>query len=93
MSVQGTAVLDFGAGGATDVTLAITGQTSIVGTSLVDAWLIPAASADHTADEHFVEDMSVMAGNVVAGTGFTIYGKTDGAFKIYGRWNVGWVWN
>lgn len=93
MSVQGTATLDFTSGGATDVTLAITGQTTITGTNLVDAWLIPAATADHTADEHLVEEMEVMAGSVVAGTGFTIYGKTRGGFKIYGRWNVGWVWN
>lgn len=71
----GTGTLDFGAfPGASDTALAITGQTGILTGSLVEAWIRPAATADHTADEHVVETLKVLAGNIVAGTGFTIYG-------------------
>jgi hypothetical protein len=78
MAGQGTATLDFGAfPGASDASVAVTGQAGILAGSLVEAWLFPAATADHTADEHWVETIEVMAGNVVAGTGFTIYGINE----------------
>jgi hypothetical protein len=32
-------------------------------------------SADHLADEHRVETLSVFAGNIVPGVGFTIYAQ------------------
>ena len=71
----GTATLDFGAfPGASDASVAVTGQAAIVSGSLVEAWLRPVASTDHSADEHMVETMKVYAGNIVGGTGFTIYG-------------------
>ncbi len=75
MGAQGTATLDFGAfPGASDASVAVTGQASIVAGSLVEAWIRPVDSADHTADEHMVETLKVFAGNIVAATGFTIYG-------------------
>jgi hypothetical protein len=73
--VSGTAVLDFGAfPGTSDASVAVTGQAGIVSGSIVRAWIRPVATADHSADEHLLETMSVVAGNIVAGTGFTIYG-------------------
>ena len=124
----GTATIDFGAfPGASDASVTVTGQTTIGAGSVVQAWIFPADTADHTADEHWIETIKVVAGNVVAGTGFTIYGintnqlneplttggggraavTTLGAqngvspvpsvggmgTRIYGTWNVGWVWN
>lgn len=75
MGAQGTTTINFGAfPGTSDASVAVTGQTGITGTSLVEAWLYPAATADHSADEHMVETIKVVAGNIVAGTGFTIYG-------------------
>lgn len=72
---QGTATLDFGAfPGSTDATVVVTGQTSILAGSLVEAWIFPTATTDHSADEHWVDPPEVYAGNVVAGTGFTIFG-------------------
>src|SRR2546421_13008992 len=71
----GTTTLDFGAfPGKSDASVAVTGQTGIVAGSLVEAWIRPVATADHTADEHLLESIKVIAGNIVAGTGFTIYG-------------------
>lgn len=113
MGAQGTTTIDFGAfPGASDASVAVTGQAGIVSGSLVEAWIRPVASADHTADEHLVENIKVIAGNIVGGTGFTIYAfnttphfgggdDVDGNFtvmptnstRLYGVWNVNWVWN
>jgi len=73
---RGSSVIDFGAfPGVSDVSLAITGQTFIGTASNVEAWLRIADSADHLADEHRIETLSVSAGNIVAGVGFTIYAQ------------------
>lgn len=70
----GTTTVDFGAfPGASDTSVAVTGQAGIVAGSLVEAWIRPVATADHSADEHLVETIKVIAGNIIAGTGFTIY--------------------
>lgn len=103
MGAQGTATLDFGAfPGASDTSVAVA-AAGVGAASLVEAWLVPTATAEHTADEHLVEPIRVVAGNVQAGVGFTIYGRLDtenfdpveGSRQpmAYGRWTVGWVWN
>jgi hypothetical protein len=75
MGAQGTAILDFGAfPGTSDTSVAVTGQAGIVAGSLVEAWIRPVATADHSADEHMLETLKVFAANILAGTGFTIYG-------------------
>lgn len=75
MATTGTATLDFGAfPGKSDASVDVTGQSAIVSGSLVEAWLRPEATPDHTADEHMVETLKVIAGNIQAGVGFTIYG-------------------
>jgi hypothetical protein len=110
MGAQGTATLNFGAfPGSQEAKVVITGQTGILAGSLVSAWVLPAATADHSIDEHLVDPIRVIAGNVVAGSGFTIYGypgdiqtfgqKTlagglpDQQADIYGTVSVAWVWN
>lgn len=71
----GTATLNFGAfPGGSFAEVAVTGQAGIVAGSIVRAWMRPATTADHTADEHLVEPIRIEAGNIVAATGFTIYG-------------------
>ena len=111
MSGQGTAVVNFGAfPGSTDTSVLVSAST-IGSTSLVEAWISISPSSDHSADEHMIERIKVFAGNVVAGTGFTIYALDDnqlletdalqfkggqplgGSPKVYGSWNVNWVWN
>ena len=75
MGATGKTTVDFGAfPGKSDASVAVTGQAAIVADSLVEAWIRPEATVDHTADEHLVETLKVIAGNIVAGTGFTIYG-------------------
>lgn len=74
-STTGTALLDFGAyPGNPDASVTVTGQTGIVASSSVECWIFPVDTADHSADEHTIESLTVFAGNIVAGAGFTIYG-------------------
>lgn len=110
MGAQGTATLDFGVfPGKSDTSVEVTAQAAIVGGSLVEAWIRPVATADHSADEHMVETIKVFAGNISAGVGFTIYGFNTSEVnemplgasgnlagkgtRIYGLFTVAWVWN
>lgn len=97
----GTANLDFGAfPGSSMASVDITGQTDILTTSFIRISLRPEATDDHSADEHLVETISVNAGNIIAGTGFTIYGVNTSQKNtpdnvgtlIYGVWKVNWEW-
>lgn len=95
MGAQGTATVDFGSFPGTDIaTLTITGQTGILTSSLVEAWLVPKDTADHSEDEHVIEppNLFVAYSSIVAGTGFTITAiAIDGL--AYGTYSVAWVWN
>jgi hypothetical protein len=89
----GTATLDFGAfPGSTDTSVAVTGQAGILAGSLIEAWILPADTADHSIDDHVVDPPRVLAARVVAGTGFTIYGLTTNHIRHFGQWNVAWAW-
>lgn len=80
MGAQGTATLDFGAfPGAADASVTVTGQAAILSGSLIEAWILPADTTDHTAGEHIIDPPIVIAANIVAGTGFTIYGTAPNA--------------
>lgn len=110
MAGQGTTVVDFGAfPGKSDVSLAVTGQTSILSGSLVEAWVSLTATADHSSDEHQLEQLRVRAGAVSAGVGFTLYASCDSVLfepasaasrvsglsepRLYGQFNINWAWN
>jgi hypothetical protein len=74
MGATGTATVNFGGfPGSDSATVLVTGQTGIVAGSLVEAWLVPTATGDHSADEHIMVGPRIEAGNIVPGTGFTIY--------------------
>jgi len=77
---SGTTTVDFGAyPGSPDASVTITGQAGIVAGSKVKAWIIATATADHSADEHFVESIEIRVGNIVAASGFTIYARNTNA--------------
>lgn len=80
MGSQGTTTVNFGAfPGAHEATATVTGQTTILSGSLVEAWLFPTATTDHSVDEHYAEfpSIKVWAQAVVASTGFTIVARYD----------------
>jgi hypothetical protein len=88
---RGRVVIDFGAGAA-DARVVVTGQSGVTAQSVVVAQVLYEASADHSADEHFVEEMEVRAGAIVPGVGFTILARTRNR-ELFGRYNVGWTWS
>jgi hypothetical protein len=89
----GTAVLDFGPWpGASMASTVVYGQLGILATSQVSASVsLSGATADHSIDEHRVEQLKVMAGNIVAGDSFTIYGECLNSLT-YGAYTIDWVW-
>jgi len=95
VGAQGQTTVDFGTyPGANDTSVAVTGQTGILSTSLVEAWLALVATSDHTIGEHLQDGPIVFAGAIVAGTGFTIYAKPRYPSQtLYGQYTVNWVWN
>lgn len=74
VGTSGTTTIDFGSfPGAPMASVAVTGQATIASDSKTEAWILPAATSDHSADEHLVEPIRVIAGPATAGVGFTIY--------------------
>ncbi len=74
-SNTGRATLDFGAfPGVSLAEVDVTGQAGFITSSEVNAYILPVATADHSADEHTIESLNVSA----------MY-KTDGTFTIRGH--------
>lgn len=64
-------IMDFGPfPGASDASVVVTGLTGIATTSRVEAYIEPAPSDDHSADEHMVETIKMHAdqSSIVADT-------------------------
>lgn len=73
---SGDAAVDFGAfPGTSDARVSVTGQSGILATSFVTAQLYAKDTADHKADEHWVETIDIRVGEIVEDVGFTIYAK------------------
>jgi hypothetical protein len=92
MSGSGTATIDFGnAPGSQIASVAVTGQSGILTTSSVEAFMMSNDStADNTDFMHRMVPMRFKCGNIVAGTGFTIYAFSD--VNVSKTWTVRWVW-
>lgn len=87
----GTAVLDYGAAPGTNfVSVDVTGQTTITGTSKIKAYKAIQATGTHNEYEHILVPLNIAVGNIVAGTGFTIYATTD--LRLDGTFNINWEW-
>jgi len=97
MGAQGTTTIDFGAfPGLSDAAIILGGQAGIVAGSCAEAWIRPEDSVDHSADEHWVENIEITATAIIPGTGFVIraINRTPiGNTRLYGVWNINWVWN
>jgi hypothetical protein len=74
MGAAGTVIADFGAfPGRSDVTVTVAAPGIAAG-SLVEAWVLPAQTTDHSPDEHSVETLVVRAdqASIVPGVSFEI---------------------
>lgn len=93
MATQGNTTVDFGAfPGAAQARTTISGQGSILTTHAVEAWVRCEASADHSAEEHGIEDFEVQAQSIAAASGFTVVVRPR-VGRCYGIYNISWVWN
>ena len=73
MGATGTATLNFGSFPGTSHATVDVVAAGVVATSLIEAWLLPIATAEHTADEHMAETLRVSAAYV-----------SDGNFRVHG---------
>ncbi len=90
-TTTGTTEVDFGTHpGSTYVTVDVIGQTGITTSMKAFAVVAAEASADHSVDEHVLEDIKVTTGNIIDGVGFSIYVKA--ASRISGVWNINWMY-
>jgi hypothetical protein len=89
-SHQGSATIDFGTG-ASDARIAVTGQGSIGAGSKVQAWLSGLATSNNLMDAGFAEDIAVFAGDIVNGTGFTVYAFCRNG-RAFGQYVANWSW-
>lgn len=87
---QGTATINFGTSpGSNEASIAVTGQTSISGTSKAEAYFMGDDTATgHTASDHRYAAalMALTCGTPSAGTGFTIYARSE--HKHEGQFSV-----
>jgi hypothetical protein len=92
----GTAILNFGTAAqkTVDASVVVTGQTSIASGSHVEAFLQGDTTADHSSDEHVMlcDMLKLSCSDIIAGTGFTIYGIYDHQSGLSGNVSVHWAW-
>lgn len=87
---RGVATLDFGNYGE-DAVVEVTGQTAIPTGASVIATVAAVDTPENLADEVVLDPPMIVAGAVVAGVGFNIYGRAlEGG--LHGRINVNWHW-
>lgn len=91
MAGKGTATLNFDGVPGTNITsVNVTGLTGIESGSHVEAFLQGDTTAEHTAYEHLIAPINIRCGNIIAGTGFTIYASSN--LRLTGTFSVRWVW-
>ena len=90
----GNTTINFGTGlGNNETSTVVTGQANILSTSKVQLYFMgDDTTATHTANDHKYATslMSMTAGTIIPGTGFTIYGRS--IHKLTGSWNVRFTW-
>jgi hypothetical protein len=109
MAGSGSTTINFGAfPGAPAAQVDVTGQTGFVASSPLEAWLLPIATADHSIDEHMIEEMTVRAHWIADGS-FRIVAIADPRQQqtrlseapnlnqaqkntLFGQFSIGWAW-
>lgn len=93
-SAVGTATIVFGSSpGANEASIAVTGQSAIATGAKCEAYVMgDDSTSDHTANDHkyFAMLCTLICGNSTAGTGFTIYARSQ--HKLTGTFQIRWVW-
>ena len=85
---SGTATITFGS----DRTMARASiaSASITDTSVIRVSAAGAGTAQHSADEHLIENYSVKPANVQPGVGFYLVMQSQDKFGLSGAWSFKW---
>ena len=95
MGANGIAIIDFGVWpGSSHASGTVTGQTGITVNSQLEAYIYISGTADHSKDEHKLENLTASADPslIVASTSFVIEIFSRDRQKKYGKYSVGWVY-
>ena len=77
--------------GSNYASVTITGQTELLATDNIDAWIQGTDStADHNAVEHKIAPIKLSVTNIVPGVGFDIIGLSE--YRLDGDFKVRWAW-
>lgn len=90
----GNAIVNFGSfPGSNTTSVVVTGQSTILSTSAVQAFLMTDATSDHTASDHqyAASLISLSCGTIVPGVGFTI--NATCLDTMQGTFECRFVWN
>lgn len=93
-ATKGTGTVNFGSfPGSNESNLTITGQSQITTNAKIQVYVMAESTADHTVSDHTYLPLFAQftAGNIAAGTGFTIYGRSTE--KLQGTFKVNWEWS
>lgn len=85
---RGRVLVDFGAFPGVVHTSATIGINGVTSDDDVRCWILPIATADHTADEAAVEDIEVRA--TPSTDLLTIHAFSNTPFRLYGTYYVAW---
>jgi hypothetical protein len=86
---SGTATLDFGTG-VNVAEVVVTGVGAARSNSIITVEMRIEATANHSVDDLLFDPIRVEAHTIVAGTGFTIFGKMGNA-RANGLYFVNWA--
>lgn len=91
---SGTAIVDFGTGMTMEAIANVTGQTGILSTSHVRAWIRGGLTADNTETDHMQAGMNltITASSPTPGVGFNIAARSM-RYIPFGSFVVQWAWN
>ena len=87
--MQGITQVDFGAIDTIrgDAEFLLTGLTGILTTSSIECRLRIEATADHDIDDTLIDAPEFLAGKIIAGVGFSIFGSMKHG-AVYGKYNL-----
>jgi len=93
MPGKGLVAVDFGAPPGSSSAEASVAAPTVDGATLAEAWVVPADTADHSADEHIIDPPAVCA-VVVPGVGLRVIADAsrNPGSVLHGAWSVGYVW-
>jgi hypothetical protein len=105
MGASGSTTINFGSfpGGA-EAQTDVTGQTGLTSSAQIEAWILPIATAAHSADEHMIENLRVVGFYKVDGTltvrGYVVpFPRLQNAsvavsqpHLLHGQFTIGWAW-